>query len=151
MNYFQPYPLRVDDDVTKAWQSQISEAAKSPWLARVLAERAGELFPRFAANYVQLRALPRSLLSRVQGQLARRGDLATIYATRPTRSERRNLQRKLAYTLAGAALRLALGQTVAQAATINVSPKTPRLSPIAAFRTTKGLQLPIVESFTVAG
>jgi len=59
MNYFNPYPLCVDNTVTTAWQSQIAEAAKTPSLAELLAQRGGELFPRFASAYTDLRALPR--------------------------------------------------------------------------------------------
>jgi hypothetical protein len=58
MNYFQLYLPPLDDAIVAAWDSQIAEAAETPFLAQALAQNA-DLFPRFAACYAQLRALPR--------------------------------------------------------------------------------------------
>jgi hypothetical protein len=112
MNYFQPYSLPLDETIVAAWDSQVVQAAETPWLAQALATQSADLFPRFAACYAQLRALPRGARRALQRQLARSREVAIPSAW----------QRKLAQSLAGAALLLALGQGV-QAATINVAPK----------------------------
>ena len=83
-----------EETVLGAWQAQVAEAGKTPWLAKVLAERGGVLLPRFAACYTRLRGLPRG--------------------------ERRALQRKFKQTLARAALLLVLCGGPVQAATITV-------------------------------
>ena len=59
MNYFRLYSLSPDETIVAAWNSQIAHAAETPWLADALTTRSAELFPRFAACYAQLRALPR--------------------------------------------------------------------------------------------
>ena len=64
------------ETVIEAWQTQVVEAAKTPWLEQELMRREDVLLPRFAAHYTRLRALPRRV--------------------------RRALQRKLAVSLAGA-------------------------------------------------
>jgi hypothetical protein len=79
--------------IWRAWQEQISKALRRPWLLRVLLRP--ETRARFFTRYTQLRALPRHT--------------------------RRVLQRKLAQSLAGVALLLALGQGEGLAATINVT------------------------------
>jgi hypothetical protein len=113
MNYFQPYLPPLDDAIVAAWDSQIAEAAETPLLAQALAQSA-ELFPRFAACYAQLRALPRGARRALQRQLARSREVAMPSAW----------QLKLAHSLAGAALLLALAQG-AQAATIKVTTNNP--------------------------
>jgi hypothetical protein len=70
-----------------------------------------DLFSRFAACYAQLRSMPRGARRALQRKLAR-----TVSP---------ECQRKIACSLAGAALLLALGQGVAQAATIRVTTKQP--------------------------
>jgi hypothetical protein len=128
MNYFQPYPLGTDDSVASAWESQVKELAKTPWLAHALAECASDLFPRFAACYAQLCSLPRSARRALQHQLARSSELTEVLQAQVQRQTGRALQRKLAYSLAGAALLLALGQGVAAAATIKVTTNIPDIN-----------------------
>lgn len=77
MNYFQPYLPPLDDAIVAAWDSQIAEAAETPFLAQALAQSA-DLFPRFAACYAQLRALPRGARRALQRQLARSGELTAV-------------------------------------------------------------------------
>ena len=59
MNYFQTYSLSPDEAIIAAWDSQLAEAADTPCPAEALTAQSSELFPRFAACYAQLRALPR--------------------------------------------------------------------------------------------
>ena len=121
MNYFNPYPLCVDNAVTTAWQSQIAEAAKTPSLAELLAQRGSELFPRFVAAYTELRALPRGARRAVQRRLAHSRELSAVLQEWLQQQSSRALQQKLAATLAGAALLLVLGRGVSDAATIVVN------------------------------
>jgi hypothetical protein len=118
MNYFQPYALPLDENIVAAWDSQVAEAADSPWLAQALATRGANLFPRFAARYAELRALPRGARRALQRQLTRSSGLAI-----PS-----EWQRKLAGTLAGAALLLALGHGTAQSGTITVTTTKPAIN-----------------------
>jgi hypothetical protein len=60
MNYFDLYSSYPDRTIAAAWDSQVKEADKTPWLAGTLNECGDELFARFAACYAELRALPRS-------------------------------------------------------------------------------------------
>ncbi|HTM10899.1 MAG TPA: hypothetical protein VL754_21145 [Verrucomicrobiae bacterium] len=116
MNYLQPYmAASADQTVLSAWDTQVAHAPEAPWLDRLLIERGSEIFAEFSARYNELRALPRSARRALQRSLARSRELTTVPA---------EWRRKLAYTLAGAALLLALGGA-AQAATINVTAKTP--------------------------
>jgi hypothetical protein len=117
MNYFQPYLPPLDDAIVAAWDSQTAAAAEIPFLAQALAQSA-ELFPRFAACYAQLRALPRGARRALQRQLARSSELTAVPP---------EWRRKLAASLAGAALLLALAQG-AQAATIKVTTNNPALN-----------------------
>lgn len=128
MNYFQPYPLGTDDSVASAWESQVKESAKTPWLEKKLVERANELVPVFVAAYRELRALPRSARRTVQRQLSRSAELRDILRQSTHQPLAAELQRKLAYSLAGAALLLALGQGVAAAATIKVTTNNPNIN-----------------------
>jgi len=70
-----------------AWQVQVAQAQEQPWLAALLLRQGERLFRRFVYYYQQLRALPRKT--------------------------RRAWQKKLATTLAGAALLLALAGPMA--------------------------------------
>jgi hypothetical protein len=119
MNYFQPYLPPLDDAIVAAWDSQIAEAAETPLLAQALAQSA-ELFPRFAACYAQLRALPRGARRALQRQLARSSELTAVSP---------EWRWKLAASLAGAALLLALAQGAPAAKikvkTINVTTNIP--------------------------
>ena len=109
MNYFQPYPLPADETIVAAWNSQVAQAAKTPHLAEVLARAGRELFPRFADCYAQLRTLPRGARRALQRQLALSQDLAAILRDCLHGQTGHVTQQKLARTLAGAALLLALG------------------------------------------
>ena len=64
--------------IAAAWNSQVKEADKTPWLADALTEREDELFARFAACYAELRTLPRTARRALQRQLARSSELAAI-------------------------------------------------------------------------
>jgi hypothetical protein len=87
-------PLRtLDQALLSAWQAEL-KATRNLSLKQQLSHREGELRPRFAAHYQQLRALRRRV--------------------------RRSLQRQCKRSLAGVALLLALGQAPALAATLNV-------------------------------
>jgi len=126
MNYFDLYSSYPDRTIAAAWDSQIKKANNAPWLADTLTECGGELFTRFAACYAELRALPRSARRALQRQLARSNELATILPEYLQQGGRR-LQHRMAWSLAGAALLLALGQGVA--ATITVTTNDPRIIP----------------------
>jgi hypothetical protein len=115
MNYFQAYLPSLDEAIVAAWDSQLAEAAEAPSLAQELATKSADLFPRFADAYAQLRKLPRGARRALQRQLARSGELAIPLEWR----------RKLAGSLAGAALLLALGQGAAQALDITVTTTKP--------------------------
>ena len=128
MNYFDLYSSYPDRTIAAAWDSQVKEADKTPWLADTLTECEGELFARFATCYAELRALPRSARRALQRQLARSSELAAILPEYLQQGGRR-LQHRMAWSLAGAALLLALGQGVATAATITVTTNDPRIIP----------------------
>src|SRR5215203_2786349 len=83
----------LDQALLSAWQAEL-KATRNLSLKQQLSHREGELRPRFAAHYQQLRALRRRV--------------------------RRSLQRQWKRSLAGVALLLALGQAPALTATLNV-------------------------------
>src|SRR5215831_2805814 len=128
MNYFDLYSSYPDRTIAAAWDSQVKEADNNPWLACTLTDCGGDLFARFAACYAELRALPRSARRALQRQLARSSELAAILPEYLQHGGRR-LQHRMAWSLAGAALLLALGQGVATAATITVTTNDPRIIP----------------------
>jgi hypothetical protein len=117
MNYCQAYLPSLDETIAAAWEFQVAAAAETPSLADTLATQASNLFPRFAARYAELRALPRGARRTLQRRLARSGEP-------PLPTEWRH---KLAGSLAGAALMLALVQD-AQAATITVTTDVPTIN-----------------------
>jgi hypothetical protein len=80
--------------VCSAWQDGVHQASKNLVFKHQLWQRQSELLPHFTHHYAQLTSLPRRM--------------------------RRGLQRQWKKSLAGIALLLALGQTPALAATINV-------------------------------
>ncbi len=80
--------------VCLAWQDGVHQAANNLVFKHQLWQRQSELLPCFTHHYAQLTSLPRRM--------------------------RRGLQRQWKKSLAGIALLLALGQTPALAATINV-------------------------------
>ena len=118
MNYFDLYSSYSDSTIAAAWDSQVKEVDKTSWLAEKLATRESELFARFAACYADLRALPRSARRALQRRIARSSELAAIFPEYFQHRGRR-LQHRMAWSLAGAALLLALGQGVGAAATIH--------------------------------
>jgi hypothetical protein len=120
MNYFQAYLPSLDQATVAAWDSQVAGAAETPWLAEALAIKRAELFPRFASAYAGLRALPRGARRNLQHQLARSTELAEILPG--------FLQKKLAGSLAGAALLVALGQGGAWAIQIPLTTTNPRVN-----------------------
>jgi hypothetical protein len=126
MNYFDLYSTYTDRTIAAAWDSQVKEADNTPWLADTLSECGEELFARFAACYAELRALPRSARRALQRRLARSGELAAILPQYLQRGGRQ-LQHRMAWSLAGAALLLALGQGVGSAATITVTTNDPNI------------------------
>jgi hypothetical protein len=126
MNYLDLYSSYPDRTIAAAWDSQVKEADKTPWLAGTLTECGDDLFARFAACYAELRVLPRSARRSLQHQLARSTEIAAILPEYLQRGGRR-LQHRMAWSLAGAALLLALSQGVATAATITVTTNNPRI------------------------
>ena len=94
MNYFDLYSSYPDRTIAAAWDSQVKEADKTPWLAGTLTECGDELFARFAACYAELRALPRSARRALQRRLARSSelgrDLAGILTPRRTTTTAQN-------------------------------------------------------------
>jgi hypothetical protein len=126
MNYSDLYSSYPDRTIAAAWDSQMKEADKTQWLADTLTECGGELFTRFAACYAELRALPRSARRALQREIARSSELAMISPEYLQQGGRR-LQHRMAWSLAGAALLLALGQGVATAATITVTTNNPNV------------------------
>ena len=124
MNYFDLYSSYSDPTIAAAWDSQVKEVDKTSWLAEKLATRESELFARFAACYADLRALPRSARRALQRRIARSSELAAIFPEYLQHRGRR-LQHRMAWSLAGAALLLALGQGVGAAATITVTTNNP--------------------------
>ena len=76
-------PWTTDPAVHAAWQAQVHDAAATPWRWRELVQRKGELFPRFAALYHRLCALPRRVRRRLAtsvGVLAGGGGVAVCPA-----------------------------------------------------------------------
>jgi polymorphic membrane protein len=114
MDYFRSTSIASDSGIVAAWDSQVAAAAELPSLRQILSERGAELFPEFSRRYAEIRALPRSARRALQRKLAASRDLANIPA---------EWRRKLAYSITGAALLLALGGA-AEAGTINVTAKT---------------------------
>src|SRR5262245_53545964 len=126
MNYLDLYSSYPDHAITAAWDSQVAEAARTSWLKDLLLQRGSELFPRFATCYAELRALPRNARRQMQSRIARSRELSEIF---PELLHSHALQQKLARSLAGAALLMALSQGVATSATINVTTKDARVRP----------------------
>jgi hypothetical protein len=127
MNYFDLYSSYPDRTIAAAWDSQVKKADNTPWLADTLTECGGELFARLAACYAELRSLPRSARRTLQRRIARSGELAAILPEYLQHGGRR-LQHRMAWSLAGAALLLALSQGVAGAATITVTTNNPNIA-----------------------
>jgi hypothetical protein len=126
MNYFDLYSSYSDSTIAAAWESQVKEVEKTSRHAEELAMRESELCARFAACYAELRALPRGARRALQRRIARSNELAAILPEYLRRGGRR-LQHRMAWSLAGAALLLALGQGMATAATITVTTNNPNV------------------------
>ncbi|HKA32500.1 MAG TPA: hypothetical protein VKH64_04755, partial [Candidatus Binatia bacterium] len=92
MDYFRAYSLSSDAGIVAAWDSVA--AAEIPSLRQLIAERGAEIFPEFARRYREVRSLPRSARRALQRSLAHSRDFANVPA---------EWQRRLAYTVAGAA------------------------------------------------
>src|SRR5262245_9216050 len=88
----------ADVRTRSAWQTQIAAARHIPGLLPTLMQQRQTLFPRFAAAYRQLRALPQRM--------------------------RRRLQRRYRHSLAGVALLMTLGVSAVLAYTITVDGTT---------------------------
>ena len=129
MNYFDLYSSYPDHTIVAAWDCQVKEAETTPELADALMRRGGDLFPRFAVCYAELRALPRSARRALQRQLAQSRDLTATFPEWLQGAGWQSRQHKLARSLAGAALLLALASGGATAATITVTTKDPRVKP----------------------
>ena len=74
MNYLDLYSSYPDHTIAAAWDSQVKEADKNPWLNEALKQYGDELFARFAPCYAELRGLPRGVRRRLQRRLARSRD-----------------------------------------------------------------------------
>ena len=127
MNYLDLYSSYPDHTIVAAWDSQINEANKAPWIAETLNQHDNKLFAHFAACYAELRALPRGARRALQRRLARSSEVAAILP-KYLQQHGRRLQHRMAWSLAGAALLLALGQGAAVAATINVTTSNPNIA-----------------------
>src|SRR5262245_62830312 len=127
MNYLDLYSSYPDRTITAAWDSQIKDANKTSWVTETLNQRGNELLPRFAACYAELRALPRGARRALQRRLARSSELAAVLPEYLQHGGR-CLQHRMAWSLAGAALLLALGQEPATAATITVTTSNPNIA-----------------------
>jgi Calx-beta domain len=127
MNYLDLYSSYPDRTITSAWDAQLKYGSKNPWLNQALMRYGDELFARFAACYTELRALPRAARRRLQHRLARSTDFGAALPECLRQSGQR-LQHRMAWSLAGAALLLALGQGVATAATITVTTDNPNIA-----------------------
>jgi hypothetical protein len=123
MNYLDLYSSYPDRTITTAWNSQVKEADENPWLNEALRRCGDDLFARFASCYADLHALPRGARRALQRRIARSAILPRYF-----RQGGRRLQHKLAWSLAGAALLLALGQGLATAATITVTTNNPNVA-----------------------
>ena len=127
MKYFGLYASYPDHTIAAAWNSQCNEVDKTSSFADTLTECESELYARFAARYAELHALPRSARRALQRRLARSSELAVSLPEYIQQGGRR-LRHRMAWSLAGAALLLALGQGVTTAATIGVTTIDPGIA-----------------------
>ena len=127
MNYFDLDSSYRDHTITGPRDWQVKEAERPPWLSASLKDCSGELFTRFAACYAELHALPRGARRALQRRIARSSELAAILPKYCQQGGQR-LQHRMAWSLAGAALLLALGQGPATATTITVTTSTPDIA-----------------------
>src|SRR5262245_19348174 len=127
MNYFTLISSYPDPVIAAAWDSQVKEVEKTPYLAALLSQYREDLFARFAASYVELSALPRGARRSLQRRMAHSNQLSELLP-QSFQSAGQQLQHRMAWSLAGAALLLALGQNVATAATITVTTSNPNIA-----------------------
>src|SRR5262245_5350319 len=99
-------PLRFSEHEATllAWQAEIARSAETPWLAQALAGPVTDLLPRVAKCHTQLLALPRRTRRAWQRSLARSSRLTAILEDWSQRRAGRALQKRLARSVAGAAL-----------------------------------------------
>jgi hypothetical protein len=128
MRCLRPNVSERNTGVLAAWGEQVAMASKMPLLSRLFVQCGDELFPRFAASYEELRTLPRRTRRALQRRLARSRDLTCLAKDGMPAHGGRALRHKLAWSLAGAALLLALCQT-ADAAIITVNTTKPNTVP----------------------
>jgi hypothetical protein len=128
MDYFKPYSIAADETILAAWDSQVAKVESDTQLAKSLAAQSADLFPRFAARYAELRALPRGARRSLQRRIARSGELGESSPERLQGRAGNAAPSKLASSLAGAALFLALARGAAPAATINVDTDVPTVA-----------------------
>ena len=122
MDYFKLYPHRLDESAIAVWDAELKA------ISQELLERCGrELLPSFIASYKSLRALPRGARRSIQRQLARSREISSLVREQFHDASAAKLQRQLAGSLAGAALLLALGRGVGEAATITVTTNIPTI------------------------
>ena len=126
MNYFDLYSSYPDSTISAVWGFHIKEANRIPLIAETLHQGDNKLFERFAACYVELRALPRAARRSLQRRLARSTELAAVLP-KSLYQDGGRLQHRMAWSLAGAALLLALGQGITTAATIPVTTNVPNI------------------------
>jgi hypothetical protein len=115
MFYVPPRCFPADESLLAAWDSQLAELKE---IFEFTNATPAALFPRFAAHYARICALPRRALMR---KLARSRQPAW------PRSLNAPVRRKLACSIAGAALLLALAPG-AEAATITVTTNIPTIN-----------------------
>ena len=127
MNYLDLYSSYPDHTIAAAWDSQVKEADKNPWLneaakamRRASCLRALRRVTRICAPCLAARGVA------LQRRIARSRELArSCRNTYSTVDD--ELQHRMAWSLAGAALLLALGQGVGAAATITVTTNNPNI------------------------
>lgn len=123
MNYFQPFLLPTEASVAAAWDTALAELRAAPQITAALASRRAVWVPRFASCYLHLFALPRGARRRLARRLKRSRHLGGLGPF----ERRRDAKVKLACSIAGAALLMALLDG-AEAATITVTTNSPGIS-----------------------
>jgi hypothetical protein len=112
MDYLRPHAFSSDRALLAAWDSEVSRLIEEPAVAGALSASGGELFARFAAAYAELQRLPRGARRALQRRLA---------------SSVPSWKARLAASVAGAALLIALSQSAAPAAAITVNTLTTKV------------------------
>ena len=124
MRCLRPDVSERNPGVLAAWGEQVAMASKMSLLSRLFVQCGDELFSRFAVSYEELRTLPRRTRRALQRRLARSRDLTRLGKDGMPACGERALRHQLAWSLAGAALLLALCQN-ADAASIAVTTTKP--------------------------